>query len=71
MTMNKLLIRDEYIRLCDALKLSGEAETGGMAKLMILNGDVKVNGEPCLQKGKKLHPGDRFSFDGIEYLIVQ
>ena len=69
--MNKLLIKEEYIRLCDAMKLSGEAETGGMAKLMILNGDVSVNGEPCLQKGKKLHPGDRFAFEGVEYLIVQ
>lgn len=69
--MNKLLIYDEYIRLCDALKLCGEAETGGMAKLMILNGDVTVNGEVCTMKGKKLRAGDRFAFDGIEYLIVQ
>ena len=69
--MNRLLIRDEYIRLCDALKLSGEADTGGMAKMMILAGDVHVNGEFCLQKGKKLYPGDRFTFGGLEYLIVQ
>ncbi len=69
--MNKLLIYDEYIRLCDALKLCGEAETGGMAKLMILNGDVTVNDEVCTMKGKKLRVGDRFAFDGIEYLIVQ
>ena len=69
--MNKLLINDEYIRLCDALKLCGEAETGGMAKLMILNGDVTVNDEVCTMKGKKLRVGDRFAFDGIEYLIVQ
>ncbi|MBQ8893685.1 MAG: RNA-binding S4 domain-containing protein [Clostridia bacterium] len=69
--MNRLLIRDEYIRLCDALKLSGEADTGGMAKMMILAGDVQVNGEVCLQKGKKLYPGDRFTFGGLEYLIVQ
>lgn len=69
--MNRVLIRDEYIRLCDALKLSGEAETGGMAKLMILAGDVLVNGEVCQMKGKKLYPGDRFTFDGQEYLIVQ
>ena len=69
--MNRVLIRDEYIRLCDALKLSGEAETGGMAKLMILAGDVLVNGEVCRMKGKKLYPGDRFTFDGQEYLIVQ
>lgn len=69
--MNKLVIYDEYIRLCDALKLCGEAETGGMAKLMILNGDITVNGEVCTMKGKKLRTGDRFAFDGIEYLIVQ
>ncbi len=69
--MNRLLIKDEYIRLCDALKLSGEAETGGMAKMMIVSGDVMVNGETCLMKGKKLYPGDRFTFDGIEYLIIQ
>lgn len=69
--MNKLVIYDEYIRLCDALKLCGEAETGGMAKLMILNGDVTVNDEVCTMKGKKLRVGDRFAFDGIEYLIVQ
>jgi ribosome-associated protein len=42
-----------------------------MAKLMILNGDVTVNGEVCTMKGKKLRAGDRFAFDGIEYLIVQ
>jgi ribosome-associated protein len=38
---------------------------------MILAGDVLVNGEVCLMKGKKLYPGDRFSFDGREFLIVQ
>lgn len=69
--MNKLLIQDEYIRLCDALKLSGEAETGGMAKLMILAGDVAVNGEVCLMKGKKLYEGDFFTFDGVDYKIFR
>lgn len=69
--MNRVLIKDEYIRLCDAMKLSGEADTGGMAKMMILSGDVQVNGEVCLMKGKKLYPGDRFSFDGKEYTIIQ
>ena len=69
--MNRVLIRDEYIRLCDALKLSGEAETGGMAKLMILNGDVTVNGEVCQMKGKKLYEGDTFSFEGLDYKIYR
>ncbi len=69
--MERLLIRDEYIRLCDAMKLCGMADTGGMAKMMILSGDVKVNGEVCLMKGKKLYPGDQFSFDGSEYTVIQ
>ncbi len=69
--MKKLMIRDAYIRLCDALKLSGKVETGGMAKIKIINGEILVNGELCPVKGKKLYPGDRFSMDGEEYLIVQ
>lgn len=69
--MENLLIKDEYIRLCDALKLCGEAETGGIAKLMILNGEVTVNGEECLMKGKKLYEGDIFTFDGGSYKIIR
>lgn len=69
--MKKLIIYDEFIRLCDALKFAGIAETGGIAKLMILDGEVTVNGEPCLQKGKKLYPGDVFSLDNEQYQIAQ
>lgn len=69
--MKKLIIYDEFIRLCDALKFAGIAETGGIAKLMILDGEVAVNGEPCLQKGKKLYPGDVFSLDGEQYQITR
>lgn len=69
--MNKLVIYDEYIRLCDALKFAGIAETGGIAKLMILDGEVKVNGEVCLMKGKKLHPDDVFEIDGQAFKITQ
>lgn len=69
--MKKLIIYDEFIRLCDALKFAGIAETGGIAKLMILDGEVTVNGEPCLQKGKKLYPGDVFSLEGEQYQIAR
>ena len=69
--MNKLLIKDEYIRLCDALKLCGIAETGGQAKLMILDGEVSVNGEPCLLKGKKLYEEDSFSAFDEEFIVVR
>ncbi len=69
--MNKLVIYDEYIRLCDALKFAGIAETGGIAKLMILDGEVTVNGEICLMKGKKLYPEDVFEIDGQAFKITR
>ena len=67
--MKKLIIYDEYIRLCDALKFAGIAETGGIAKLMILDGEVTVNGDPCLQKGKKLYANDVFEVEGESFQI--
>ena len=51
-------IDTEYIRLQDLLKLSGLAATGGMAKIVIQNGEVKVNGEVCTMRGKKMRAGD-------------
>ncbi len=69
--MEKLDISSEYIRLCDALKFANLVETGGVAKMLILDGYVKVNGEVCLQKGKKLYPGDRFSIDEEEQFEIQ
>ena len=64
------MITTEYIKLQDLLKLSGEAYTGGMAKVVIQNGEVRVNGEVCTMRGKKLYPGDRFQFRGQTYLIT-
>ena len=52
-------ISTEYIKLDQLLKLAGAAATGGMAKLMINDGAVTVNGEVCTLRGKKLHSGDR------------
>lgn len=68
--MVELQIRDSYIRLCDALKFCGAAATGGMAKMLILDGAVTVNGEVCLIKGKKLIPGDWFTLQGESYKIT-
>ena len=62
--MERIEITTEFIKLDSFLKLSGLAETGGEAKLFIEDGLVSVNGEPCLQRGKKLQPGDRVEFDG-------
>ena len=56
--MKKIQISTEYIKLDSFLKFVGEAETGGMAKEMILDSEVKVNNEICNIRGKKLYSGD-------------
>ena len=67
--MQKLTISTEFIKLESAMKLANAVETGGMAKAVIQDGLVSVNGEICTMRGKKLYPGDKFSYDGAEYLI--
>lgn len=54
----EIKLRDEYIKLGQALKAAGVAESGVDAKLMIQDGEALVNGEVEYQRGKKLHDGD-------------
>lgn len=68
--MTDIKIDTEFIRLDALLKLSGVAQTGGHAKLMIQGGEIKVNGEVCLMRGKKMRPGDKFSFENKEFEVV-
>ena len=62
-------ITTEFIKLQDALKFANVVYSGGEAKTVIVDGMVKVNGEVCTMRGKKLRPGDRFEFMGQSYLI--
>lgn len=62
--MDKILIHTEYIKLDSLLKLAGLVETGGEAKLLIQDGQVLVNGEACIMRGKKLRAGDTVTLDG-------
>lgn len=62
-------ITTEYIKLQDALKFANMVYSGGEAKTVIVDGMVKVNGEVCTMRGKKLYPGDQFEFMGQQYLI--
>lgn len=62
-------IYTEYIKLQDAMKLANIVLSGGEAKLLIQDGQVNVNGEPCLMRGKKLYSGDVFTFQGTTYRI--
>lgn len=59
MTEQEIRIHTDYIRLDALLKLAGMADTGGAAKVLIQAGKVRVNGEICTQRGRKLRPGDR------------
>ena len=64
-----VIISTEFIKLESAMKLANILPSGGTAKLEIQDGNVTVNGETCTMRGKKLYPGDKFSFDGLTYLI--
>ena len=64
-----VVISTEFIKLQDAMKFANAVPSGGLAKTEIQEGNVTVNGEVCTMRGKKLYPGDRFGFDGDEYLI--
>ncbi len=60
--METITITTEFIRLQDLMKLANMVASGGEAKLLIQDGQVSVNGEICLQRGKKLRPGDVVSY---------
>ena len=56
-------IRTEFIKLDSLLKFAGLCNTGGFAKELVQQGLVKVNGEVCTMRGKKIRPGDSVSVD--------
>lgn len=62
-------ITTEYIKLDQLLKFAAVVETGGIAKEVIQYGEVKVNGEICTMRGKKLRPGDKVLFEDFEIIV--
>ncbi|MBQ3782097.1 MAG: RNA-binding S4 domain-containing protein [Lachnospiraceae bacterium] len=68
--METIKLRDEYIKLGQALKAAGLVPSGLDAKIVIQEGLVKVNGEIETQRGKKLHDGDVVEFEGETIKIV-
>ena len=69
-TAVQVKISTEFIKLESAMKLMNILPSGGTAKLEIQEGFVTVNGEICTMRGKKLYPGDRFCYEGEEFLVV-
>lgn len=62
-------IKTPFIKLEQAMKLAHLTDTGGFAKNLIQGGEVKVNGEVCTMRGKKLRNGDRFTVENYEIII--
>ena len=69
MNFEKISIKEDFIRLDSAMKLANLVSTGGHAKIVIQDGEVKVNGEVCTMRGKKLRKGDTAEFERIIYIV--
>ncbi|MCI7742473.1 MAG: RNA-binding S4 domain-containing protein [Clostridiales bacterium] len=69
--MEKILIKTEFIKLDSLLKFAALVGTGGEAKYVIGEGMVKVNGEVCTMRGKKIYPGDKVEFDRFSLEVTK
>ncbi len=67
--MDEVKISGEYIKLDSLLKFTNIATSGGEAKIIISEGQVKVNGETCTARGKKIKPGDTIYVNGKKILV--
>lgn len=66
----EIKIKTEFIKLDQLLKYAGMTDTGGIAKEIIAEGRIKVGGEVCTMRGKKIRPGDKVQIDEIDTEIV-
>lgn len=67
--MDNITIKDEFIKLGQALKLSGIVSSGVEAKVIIQDGLIKVNGETDTRRGRKLYAGDSFEYKGHRVIV--
>ncbi len=67
--VKEIFIDTDYIRLDSALKLADAVQSGGHAKVVIQDGEVKVNGEICTMRGKKLRDGDTATVPGLNIVV--
>lgn len=68
--MEIIKIEEEYIRLDNLMKYAGLCNSGGRAKYLIQNGEVKLNGEICTMRGKKIYSGDRVEYQDRTVEVV-
>lgn len=70
MSRERVEITTPFIKLDAFLKFCGAAGTGGHAKILVAEGLVTVDGEPCSMRGKKLYPGAVVALEGKEYEVA-
>ena len=68
--MQTITIHTEFIKLQDLLKFADITGSGGEAKVLIQDGQVLVDGEPCLQRGRKIRPGNIVTFQHPSYCVA-
>jgi ribosome-associated protein len=64
-------ITTEFIKLDSLLKFSGIAQTGGESKMLISEGNVELNGDCCMNRGKKIRPGDTVLFNDLKINVIK
>ena len=69
--MQEVVIKDEFIKLGQVLKLAGLVDSGVAAKIVIQDGKVKVNGAVETQRGKKIVNNDKVSYNGNTFVVKQ
>jgi len=67
--MKEILIKSDFIKLDQLLKFTSIADSGGMAKILISESKVKVNGDICTQRGKKIRENDIIEVDDIKIIV--
>ena len=70
METRELKLKGEHVRLCDLLKLSGIADSGGQGKHMVAAGEVRVDGQPEPRKTAKIRAGQTVECLGIRVLVL-
>jgi ribosome-associated protein len=63
-------LNDEHVRLCDLLKLTGIAESGGQGKRMVADGEVTVDGQPESRKSAKIRAGQTVECRGVQLVVL-
>ncbi len=70
MKIQDIFIKTDFIKLDSLLKYAGVTETGGIAKEVISEGRIKVKGEVCTARGKKIYPGDTVEIEEIDMQLA-